>query len=103
MPEWKELFRLAFHILLSLLDGERHGHALKREILARTKGKLAPAPSLLYGTVNRLLEQGLIEASDERPDAQLDDTSEEEGKGDVVVLSHALFEQAFGGDTRVLG
>lgn len=32
-------------------------------------------------------------------------TREEEGKGkgDVVVLSHGLFEQAFGGDTRVLG
>jgi DNA-binding PadR family transcriptional regulator len=73
MPEWKELSPLAFHILLSLLDGERHGYALKREIVARTEGKLAPGPSLLYGTVNRLLEQGLIEESDERPDPHLDD------------------------------
>lgn len=73
MPVSKELSPLAFHILLSLLDGERHGYALKREIAARTAGKLAPGPSLLYGNINRLLEQGLIEESEERPDPHLDD------------------------------
>ena len=73
MPEWKELSPLAFHILLSLLEGERHGYALKREIAARTAGKMSPGPSLLYGTIHRLLEQGLIEESEERPDPHLDD------------------------------
>jgi len=29
-----------FHMLLALCDGERHGYALKREILKRTDGKL---------------------------------------------------------------
>ena len=29
-----------FHMLLALSEGERHGYALKREILRRTGGKL---------------------------------------------------------------
>ena len=73
MPEAKDLSPLTFHILLSLLQGERHGYSLKREILARTEGKLNPGPSLLYGNINRLLEQGLIEESEDRPDPHLDD------------------------------
>jgi DNA-binding PadR family transcriptional regulator len=62
-----------FHILLSLTAGERHGYALKREILARTDGKLNLASGALYGSINRILDQGLIEESDERPDEHLDD------------------------------
>ncbi len=64
---------LAFHLLLGLSEGERHGYALKREIVSRTHGKLKPAPGALYGAINKLLEQGLIEESDERPDPHLDD------------------------------
>jgi DNA-binding PadR family transcriptional regulator len=62
-----------FHILLSLGEGERHGYALKREIAARTDGKLKLGPGVLYGSINRLFELGLIEESDERPDPHLDD------------------------------
>jgi DNA-binding PadR family transcriptional regulator len=62
-----------FHILLSLGEGERHGYALKREISVRTDGKLKLGPGVLYGSINKMLELGLIEESDERPDAHLDD------------------------------
>lgn len=62
-----------FHMLLALSEGERHGYALKREILRRTGGKLNLASGALYGSINRMLEQGLIEESDERPDSHLDD------------------------------
>lgn len=62
-----------FHILLSLGEGERHGYALKREIAKRTNGKLKLGPGVLYGSINKMLELGLIEESDERPDAHLDD------------------------------
>src|ERR1700688_4134917 len=62
-----------FHILLSLGDGERHGYALKREIAARTGGKLKLGPGVLYGSINKMLELGLIEESDDRPDPHLDD------------------------------
>ena len=62
-----------FHMLLALNDGERHGYALKREILKRTDGKLNLASGALYGSINKMLEQGLIEETDERPDSHLDD------------------------------
>jgi DNA-binding PadR family transcriptional regulator len=63
----------AFHILLSLGDGERHGYALKREIAQRTGGKLTLGAGVLYGAINKMLAQGLIEESDDRPDPHLDD------------------------------
>jgi DNA-binding PadR family transcriptional regulator len=62
-----------FHILLSLAVGDRHGYALKREIARRTGGKLNLGPGALYGSINKLLEQGLIEESGDRPDPHLDD------------------------------
>jgi DNA-binding PadR family transcriptional regulator len=62
-----------FHILLSLADGERHGYALKREIAARTDGRLRLGPGVLYGSIAKMLAQGLIEESDDRPDPHLDD------------------------------
>jgi len=62
-----------FHMLLTLCDGERHGYALKREILQRTAGKVNLGSCALYGSINRMLEQGLIEESEERPDPHLDD------------------------------
>jgi DNA-binding PadR family transcriptional regulator len=62
-----------FHILLSLADGERHGYALKREIAARTDGQMRLGPGVLYGSIAKMLAQGLIEESDDRPDPHLDD------------------------------
>lgn len=62
-----------FHMLLSLTEGERHGYALKREILQRTDGKLNLGSGALYGSINKMLEEGFIEESDERPDPHLDD------------------------------
>jgi len=63
----------AFHILLCLGEGERHGYALKREIAQRTNGKLNLGAGVLYGSISKLLEQGLIEESEDRPDPHLDD------------------------------
>jgi len=62
-----------FHMLLALSEGERHGYALKREILRRTGGRLNLGSGALYGNINRMLEQGWIEESEERPDSHLDD------------------------------
>ena len=62
-----------FHMLLALTSGERHGYALKREILHRTGGKLNLAAGALYGSINKMLDQGFIEESGERPDPHLDD------------------------------
>lgn len=76
MPAIDDLLPLslpAFHMLLELTEGERHGYALKRAILQRTDGKLNLGSGALYGTINKLLGDGLIEESDERPDPHLDD------------------------------
>ncbi len=62
-----------FHILLCLGEGERHGYAIKREVAARTGDKLKLGPGVLYGSINKMLELGLIEESDDRPDPHLDD------------------------------
>jgi DNA-binding PadR family transcriptional regulator len=64
---------VVFHILLSLAEGERHGYALKREIARRTDGKVTVGPGVLYGAISKMLSQGLIEESDDRPDPHLDD------------------------------
>ena len=73
LNQWLPLPTAMFHILLCLGEGERHGYALKREILRRTKGKLNLGAGALYGSINRMLEEGLIEESEERPDPHLDD------------------------------
>src|ERR1700722_6844752 len=61
------------HMLLSLTEGERHGYALKKEILQRTDKRVNLGSGGLYGAINKILEQGLIVESDERPDPHLDD------------------------------
>ncbi len=62
-----------FHILLALADGERHGYSIMQEVARMTQGTFQMGPGTLYGTIKRLLEAGLIEESDERPDPALDD------------------------------
>src|SRR5574342_331201 len=63
----------AFHILLALADGEKHGYGIMREVTAQTEGKMRLGPGTLYGTIKRMLADGWIEESDERPDPELDD------------------------------
>ena len=58
----------AFHILLAVADRERHGYAIMQDIHARTGGALRLGPGTLYGTIKRLLADGLIEETDERAD-----------------------------------
>jgi DNA-binding PadR family transcriptional regulator len=62
-----------FHILLALADGEKHGYAIMQEVAAMTRGLTRMGPGTLYGTIKRMLEVGLIEETDERPDPTLDD------------------------------
>jgi DNA-binding PadR family transcriptional regulator len=62
-----------FHILLSLVGTEQHGYGIMQEVLERTRGAVHIWPATLYGTLQRLITDGLIEESDERPVAELDD------------------------------
>jgi len=62
-----------FHILLSLAAEEQHGYGIMQEVLDRTGGKVHLWPATLYGTLARLIDADLIEESEERPAAELDD------------------------------
>lgn len=62
-----------FQILLALVDGERHGYAVMREVAERSGGGVRLGPGTLYGTLKRLLEGGLIEECGERADPELGD------------------------------
>ena len=63
----------AFHILLALAGGDRHGYAIMQEVAALTDGRVRLGPATLYRTVQRLLTDGLIAEASERPDPALDD------------------------------
>jgi DNA-binding PadR family transcriptional regulator len=62
-----------FHILLALAGGERHGYAIMREVDALTGGARRLGPGSLYGSIKRMLAEGLIEECGERPDPTADD------------------------------
>lgn len=63
----------AFHILLSLTEGERHGYAIIQDVVQRTDGELRLSAGTLYRSIQRMLQQGLIVESRRRPAASLDD------------------------------
>lgn len=63
----------AFHILLALAAGERHGYALMADVEALSDGALRIGPGTLYGSIKRLLAAGFIAEAQSRPDPQLDD------------------------------
>jgi DNA-binding PadR family transcriptional regulator len=64
--------RDTFHILVSLADRDRHGYSILLDIAERAGGRRL-SPSTLYSSIKRLLETGLIQELDERPDPKHDD------------------------------
>ena len=73
-PEtWLPLTPAMFHILLALADKERHGYDIMREVDERSEGKMRLGPGTLYGSIKRMLTDGLIDESGERPDPEMDD------------------------------
>jgi DNA-binding PadR family transcriptional regulator len=73
LEKYLPLSPAVFHILLALADGERHGYGIMQEVKFRTEGRVHLGPGTLYGAIKRLLEKGLIEEADERPDPDMDD------------------------------
>lgn len=67
------LSRSAMYVLLAIGPEERHGYAIMREIVRITDGTTRLGPGGVYTTIKRLLDDGLIEECDERPDPELDD------------------------------
>jgi DNA-binding PadR family transcriptional regulator len=62
-PELTDLLPLgnkAFHILLALAEGERHGYSLAKEIEDATDGSIRLGPGTLYGLLKQMLADGWI-------------------------------------------
>lgn len=56
----KPLPAASLHIVLALLGGELHGYALMRRVSELSDGAVKMGPGTLYGTLNRLVDDGLI-------------------------------------------
>ena len=64
---------VTFHILLALADEDRHGYAIIQTVANRTGGELKLSAGTLYRSIQRMLEQGLIIETRERPAPEDDD------------------------------
>ena len=53
-----------FHVLLALAGGKLHGYAIAKEVVRQTDGQVRMGPGTLYGTLQRLLDQGWIAVSE---------------------------------------
>jgi DNA-binding PadR family transcriptional regulator len=73
VDRYRPLATAPLHILLALRGGERHGYAIMHEVDALSDGTVTMGPGTLYGAIKRLLTDGLIEESPERPAPALDD------------------------------
>ena len=62
-----------FYILMALAAEDRHGYAIIQDIEQRTDGALRLSAGTLYRSIQRMLEQGLITETDDRPAPELDD------------------------------
>ena len=63
----------ALYMLMALHQQERHGYEIMKTVEADSGGQVRLGPGTLYGLVKRLLAEGLIAESGERPDPALDD------------------------------
>src|SRR5262245_14108971 len=59
----------AFHILLALAGGDKHGYGIMREVADDTDNKVRLGPGTLYGSIQTLLDAGYVEEISERADA----------------------------------
>lgn len=62
-----------FHILVTLVGGEQHGYGIMQDVLERSGGTVRLWPATLYGSLKRMIEDGLIAESGERPAPEFDD------------------------------
>jgi DNA-binding PadR family transcriptional regulator len=61
------------HILMAVADEDRHGYAIIQDVEARTAGALTLSAGTLYRSIQRMLEQGLLVETRDRPAPEDDD------------------------------
>ena len=62
-----------FLAVTALVGNEQHSYGIMQEVLGRTNGTVRIWPATLYGALQRMIADGLIEESEERPAPELDD------------------------------
>jgi DNA-binding PadR family transcriptional regulator len=62
-----------FHILLAIAKEDRHGYAVIQDVEQRTGGEIRLSAGTLYRSIQRMLEQGLLRETRDRPAPELDD------------------------------
>jgi DNA-binding PadR family transcriptional regulator len=62
-----------FYILLALADGDKHGYEIMTQVKQDSSGQVKMGTGTLYGSLKRMLADGLIEEVGDRPDPALDD------------------------------
>lgn len=60
-------------ILFALLDEERHGYGLVKDVASLSDGAVRIDPANLYRSLQRMRKQGWVEESSRRPDPERDD------------------------------
>ena len=62
-----------FHILMAVADEDRHGYGIIQDVLTSTNGDLKLSAGTLYRSIQRMLEQGLLIETRDRPAPEDDD------------------------------
>jgi len=93
---------LSMALLVALGHGDLHGYALLREVEDRSDGRLRPGTGSLYSALQRLMEEGLIVESPDRPE---DDDSRRKyyritGEGRASVATEARRMEELLADAR---
>jgi DNA-binding PadR family transcriptional regulator len=63
-----QLPEATFHILMAVADEDRHGYGIIQDVLTSTDGKLKLSAGTLYRSIQRMLEQGLLVETRDRPE-----------------------------------
>jgi DNA-binding PadR family transcriptional regulator len=72
-PAPRPLSAAEFEVLVALADGEKHGYAILKEVARRAGGTAPFGTATLYSILRRYVAEGVLEESDVRPAAALDD------------------------------
>jgi DNA-binding PadR family transcriptional regulator len=62
-----------FYILLALATGERHGYEIMKQVKRDANGRVKMGNGTMYGSLKRMLADGLITEAGDRIDPDLDD------------------------------
>ncbi|HEX7262778.1 MAG TPA: PadR family transcriptional regulator [Candidatus Dormibacteraeota bacterium] len=73
MQGGRPLTPAVFNILFALGGGEKHGYEIMKQVQRDTHGAVKMGTGTLYGSIKRMLAEGLIAEAGDRPDPALDD------------------------------